>query len=389
MSAAYNRRSFVQQVMGYGAAAAGLDVSQAVAADKKELPRVPDHTLTVIAGKPRERGKQYGLKFKDAIHAFLDKEIYKKFAKNPPTQADLMRFGSECLKAIKPFSPTIHEELEGIAEGADMKIEEVALLSCHEEVAKQGVLPVQHCTALAAGPPDTQDGCTYVGQNWDWMLSAYGLSSMLLWKRPEGPSLISYSYPGLWVGAGLNSAGVALCWTWGDKRGIKGPRVGIPAYVLIAQMLYQDTLQGALEEAKRARHAGWFTFVLADGKGHLANVEGTPEKLAIETTGGHLARADFGTPEITGTAKGQPVKYHTKCRRMYDLLASSKGKLDRVALQGFFTDHENKGPSRICVHDDTWDPLSLDSMLFNCTTKEVHVQRGPGCSNRWQTFRFA
>src|SRR5262249_54523389 len=157
-------------------------------------------------------------------------------------------------------------------------------------------------------------------------------SSILLWKRPEGASLLAYAYPGLWVGAGLNSAGIALCWTWGDKREIKGPRVGIPAYVLIAQMLYQDTLKAALEEARRSTHAGWFTFVLADGQGNLANVEGTPEKLAIETAKGHLARADFGTREITGTAEGKPVKYHAKCQRMFDLLGANKGKLDRGVL---------------------------------------------------------
>ena len=63
---------------------------------------------------------------------------------------------------------------------------------------------------------------------------------------------------------GLNSAGLALCWTWGDGMGIKSPRVGIPAYVLIAQMLYQDSLDAALEEVQRATHAGWFAFVLAD-----------------------------------------------------------------------------------------------------------------------------
>ena len=280
--------------------------------------------------------------------------------------------------------------MEGIAEGSGLRLEEVTLLTLHEEVSKKGaVLPqVQHCTALAAGPPHTRDGNTYVGQNWDWMVSAYGLSSLLHWKRPEGPSVLAYSYPGLWIGAGLNSAGLALCWTWGDARGIAGPRVGIPAYVLIAQLLYQETLAAALDEARRATHAGWFTFVLADGAGRLANIEGTPEKLAIETTHGHLARADHGTRAITGTPAGQPIKYNPKCARMYDLLAGSQGKLDRDTLQGFFADHDGQGNDRICVHNEKNDALSLDSMLFNCTTREAHLKRGPGCVGTWQTFGF-
>jgi isopenicillin-N N-acyltransferase-like protein len=344
------------------------------------LPEVPDHRLTVISGKPRERGRQYGRAFQKGISSLLEREVYQAFVKKYSSRDDMLRYAGQCVKPIRDYSPTIMDELEGIAEGADLRLESVVLITLHEELGKGGVLPrVEHCTALAAGPPDTRDGNTYVGQNWDWMTSVYGLSSVLLWKRPEGPSLLAYSYPGLWVGAGLNSAGVGLCWTWGDKRGIKGPRVGIPSYVLLTQMLYQDTLKAAVEEARRARHAGWFTFVLADANGQLANVEGTPEKLVVEIARGHLARADYGTREITGTPAGQPVKFHPQCRRMYELLDGSKGKLDRPTLQGFFGDHQ----STICKHNDT-----LDSMLFNCTRREAFVSRGPGCSGRWKRFSF-
>jgi hypothetical protein len=178
----------------------------------------------------------------------------------------------------------------------------------------------------------------------------------------------------------MNTAGVALVWTWGDRMGIKGPRVGIPSYVLIAQMLYQDTLAGAIREAERARHAGWFNFVLGDKKGQLATVEGTPEKLVVQQPRGHTARASFACREILGEAK-----LHPQCQRMFDLLAESKGKLDRATLQGFFGDHK----STICKHPDSkGGGFTVDSMLFDCTTLEAHVSRGPGCSGRWKTFRF-
>ena len=392
MRASLNRREFLHRAAGYGVAAAGLSAGNGRAAAEKPL-KVADHTLTVISGKPRERGRQYGEKFKDSIHPFLDKEIYQVCAKHAG-RAKLLRYAGQCTKAVKEYSPAILDEMEGMAEGAGMKLDEIVLITLHEETAghKGGTLPpVQHCTALAAGPPDTSDGKTYVGQNWDWMASVYGLSSMLLWKRPEGPSLLAYSYPGLWVGAGLNSAGIALCWTWGDGIGIKGPRVGIPSYVLIAQMLYQDTLEGALKEAKRAKHAGWFAFVLGDGKGHIATVEGTPEKLVIQKPQGHTARASYACREILGGPKDAALKLHPQCQRMFDLLAGAKGKLDQAALQSFFADHK----STICKHPGSKSGggvdaggFTVDSMLFNCTTREAHVSRGPGCSGRWRTFTF-
>jgi isopenicillin-N N-acyltransferase-like protein len=384
MSSSWDRRQFLGRAACCGAAAGvGLVPDDASAVD---VPKVPDHTLTVISGKPRQRGKQYGQQFKDAIHAFLDKEIYQVCSKYA-SREQLLRYAGQCTKAIKEYSPSIVEELEGIAEGTSLKLDEVVLITLHEEVAghKNGVLPlVKHCTALAAGPPDTRDDNTYVGQNWDWMETVYGLSSMLLWKRDEGPSLLAYSYPGLWVGAGLNSAGIALCWTWGEGMSIKGPRVGIPSYVLIAQMLYQDTLKGALEEARRSTHAGWFAFVLADSKGHLATVEGTPEKLVIQKPRGHTARASYACREILGGSDGAPLKIHPQCQRMFDLLAGSRGKLDRRTIEGFFADHE----STICKHPGYKGGFTVDSMLFDCTHREAHVSRGPGCSGRWKTFRF-
>ncbi len=386
MSELVSRRDFLRHAAAGSALAAGVVPIDLVPAADKPLPKVPDHTLTVIAGKPRDRGKQYGQKFKDGIHSFLEKEVVQVCAKHATRDA-LLRYAGQCGKAVREYAPLVAEELEGIAEGAGLTFDEAVFITLHEETAghKDGVLPpVQHCTALAAASPDTGDGHTYVGQNWDWMESVYGLSSLLLWKRPEGPSLLAYSYPGLWVGAGLNSAGLALCWTWGDGMGIKSPRVGIPAYVLIAQMLYQDTLDGALAEARRATHAGWFAFVLADAKGQLATVEGTPEKLVVQRPRGHTARASYACREILGGGADAPLKLHPQCQRMFDLLAAGRGKLDRPTLQGLFADHQ----STICKHPGSKGGFTVDSMLFDCTTREAHISRGPGCSGRWQKFTF-
>ena len=392
-----NRREFIgRTALGVAAGAAAGAVSLALgprllrgdvdpSADSTP-PQVADHTLSVITGNARERGRQYARDFSDAIRSFVEREIYQPFISEKQTKEDTLRYAGACAKEVKAFAPTVHDELEGIAEGTGLTLDEVTLITLHEELWHRGVLPpTPHCTAIAAGPPDTNDGSTYVGQTWDWMPSVYGLSSMLLWRRPEdeGPSVLAYSYPGLWTGAGMNSAGVALCWTSGPDEGSAGPRVGIPSYVLIAQMLYQPTLEAALAEAKRAKQAGWFTFVLADGEGNLANAEGSPKDSACETGRGHLARAYFGSRKMTGTAEGQAVQYHPRCRRMYELLDGKKGRLDRAALQGLFGTHGSEGKEAICVH-----PNTLDAMLFDCTCREAWVTRGPACSGRWKRFGF-
>src|SRR5262245_60692296 len=225
-SRTFGRREFLRQA-GYAAAGLTLIGNRAAAAEKPGAPDI--HTLTVISGKPRERGRLYGKQFRDGIHAFLDNEIYAGFDRKPNPKDEMLRFAAACGKEVKSYAPLIHDEMEGIAEGSGLKLEEVVLISNHEELWHRGVIKAaDHCTVFGAAPPDTADGDTFVCQTWDWMGSVFGKSRMLHWKRPEGPSLLAYSYPGLWVGAGLNSSGIALCWHTGGKGGVTSPRVGIP-----------------------------------------------------------------------------------------------------------------------------------------------------------------
>jgi isopenicillin-N N-acyltransferase-like protein len=381
-----NRRTFVKQVASLGLLGRGLGVPATTrAADLTDLPTPPEHTIKKIGGSPRERGLQYGRMFKDPIAAFLDREIISAFQKSGPTTHDAMlRYAGACGKEVRSFSPVIWDELEGLSEGAGLRVEDALLITLHEELYHRGVLPsVDHCTVAAAGPPETKDGHSYIGQTWDWMPSVYGLSNMLHWERPrsEGPSLLSYAYPGLWVGAGLNSAGIGLCWTSAnDREKIAGPKIGIPSYVLLTQLLYQETLDAVVEEARRAPQAGWFTFVLADAAGQIVNVEGSPKELAIERFQGHLGRHQYGTRKMTRTPDGMPARTARQGLYMDKLLASASGKIDPPTLQAAFADHQYP----ICSHR-----MCVDAMLFDLTAKEALVTRGPACSNRWKKFTFS
>jgi hypothetical protein len=279
---------------------------------------------------------------------------------------------------IAEVAPIVHAEWEGMAEGSGVRYEELVLLSLHEELYHRGVLPkVAHCTAVAIGPPHTRDGITLVGQTWDWMESVFGLSSIVAWQRPEGPSVLAYGYPGLWTGAGLNDRGIALCWTSADlgKHDL-GVRVGLPSYALIAHLLYQESLEAVAEEARRDRHAGWFTFVMADADGNLLNVEGSPSGVTIERSRGVLTRVGFGTAERAGG----PPPVHPRCQAVLDHLNRQRpGTVDAATLGGWFSDPSGG----IAVGRST-----IDVMVFDTTNRTAHLSRGPAYGTDWHTFRF-
>lgn len=358
---------------------AGASASVAPAGPAAPVAEVP--AVVVISGPPKDRGAAYGKQFRDGIRKFLQQEIYDSFIQKPSPKADLLRYAAACGDVIRDECPEIYQELLGIAEGSGLSFDEVVLVTLHEELYHRGALPkVPHCTAVAVGPPDTADGKTYVGQTWDWMESVAGWSSVVEWRRTEGPSLLAYGFPGLPVGAGVNSNGIALCWTSADlgTKGL-GVRVGLPSYVLLTHLLYQKDLDAVEAAAKRDKHAGWFTFVMADGAGNLLNVEGSPKGVVAERGKGHMARVSYGSRAMTNTPDGQPVKLQARCAKMYDLLRGSAGKTDLATLQGFFADPK----CEIAVGKST-----IDMMAFDCTEKVAYLSRGPGYKTDWKAFRF-
>jgi hypothetical protein len=368
-----SRRQFLRTTGVFAAgAAAGWGASDRAV---DEFPPVQ-----VFAGGPRERGLAYGREFKDGIGEFLEKEIYGAFIAPKRTKDDVRRYAEACGREIAGYSPEIHAELEGIAKGAGIGFEEAVLITLHEELYHRGVLPkTDHCTVVAAAPPVTSDRHTYLGQTWDWLESVYGTSRVLRWKRSTGPDLLAYGFPGLPVGAGLNSVGVALCWTSADLGDhALGARVGIPSYVLLTHLLYQASLDDAAAEAKRAKHAGWFTFVMADGDGRLLNLEGSPAELAVEWGHARMVRAGFGSDQMKRRKQGAN-SYRAHCDAVNQWLDRVLGKGDGAALRQFLGDKE----SGICAGKAT-----IDIMLFDTTAREAHVSRGPHHKLAWKTFRF-
>ena len=282
---------------------------------------------------------------------------------------------------MKLFSTVLHDELEGIAEGAAIKLEEVVLIMLHEELYHRGALPkVPHCTAVAVGPPLTHKGETLVGQTWDWMESVAGLSRVVHWQRDEGPSLLAYGFPGMFCGAGLNSAGLALCWTsagLGEKT--RGVRVGIPSYVLLTHFLYQESLDEVIEEARRATNAGWFTFVMGDSRGRLLNIEGSPEKIAIERAEKLLTRVGYGSREMTGTPHNEPVKRHARCEQFDKLVNNGATRVDARGVQQLFENPK---------HEISVGKGTIDMMVYDTRSRTAWLSRGPSYRVAWKRFNF-
>jgi hypothetical protein len=336
-----------------------------------------------VAGEPRECGLTYGKAFRDGIRSFLDKEIFNAFVGKPSSKEELLAYAAACGKVLQAECPTIADEFAGIAAGAGLTYDEIVLINLHEELYHRVPLPDKHghCTAVAVGPSHTGDKHSYVGQTWDWMESVAGTSAVVQWRRKGDVPVLAYGFPGMPMGAGLNAEGIALCWTSAalGEKGQSSPRVGIPSYALIAHLLAQKDMASVIREAKKDKHAGWFTFVLADGEGNLVNIEGSPKGIVVEQTSGRLARVLYGSQEMTGTKPGQKVPLHARCQKMYDLLDSTKGENDLARLQDYFAEPK---------HGINVGKATIDMMVFDTTARAAYLSRGTSYGVDWRKFEF-
>jgi isopenicillin-N N-acyltransferase-like protein len=346
----------------------------------------PFPEATVITGTARERGEAYGRTFSAAIREFYASEIQQPFVGHPASQQELLDYASQCSDVIREECPIIAEELDGIAAGSGLSLHEIVLINLHEELYHRGPLPKPglpkhgHCTAVALAPSET-GGPTFVGQTWDWMQTVAGKSSVCEWRREDGASVLAYGFPGMPFGAGMNEHGIAMCWTSAalETQGVS-PRVGLPSYVLIAHLLAQRDQDSVIRVARRDRHAGWFTFVMADGKGHLVNIEGSPSGVAIEQSTTSVVRVGYGIPQMLGTGSNEAPARHPRCEKMCRLLEGSHGRTSQDILQRYFSDPK----CEISAGKST-----IDMMIFNTTARTAILSRGPDYAEAWREFRFA
>jgi len=345
----------------------------------------PKNSLRVLelSGSPNNIGYEHGVKCRESINRLVD-WFYNRF-QGKITVEQALRHSSKFIPYIDDYSPTIAEEMRGIAEGSMRRYEEIVMISLHEEL--QGFTSAG-CTTVAATGEATIGGETYVGQNWDSSLECYeeGAFPVLLdVKRDSGPNYLAYSYPGMPAAAGLNSRGIGLSWNSVPRLELT---VGVPTYTIIAEILRQETIGEALGAIIRAKRAGCFNFVIGD-EDEIYNVEASPSDLDLYYSDTYIGHANHYVSEnFSRKQKWEMFKNPgslIRHNRINKLLKQKCGELDLDTCLSFLRDHVNY-PYSICCHPDPRKEtkeqgVTYDSWVMATKRKEWWISHGPGCVN--------
>lgn len=210
--------------------------------------------FTIRGKNHRERGVDYGVQCKELIQGVLER--YIRFFNGGHTAVswdEAKVISKEFLPFIHSYSPELLDELEGIAQGADVEFDDLLTLNSRSEAMTLVRRPpsdkeeLDGCSSVAVLPDASANGHTILAQNWDtYTWQEYG-TVILQILRDDGPDLMIVTEAGQLARYGMNQAGIALGVNSLQKT--YNPEVfGIPSVFIRRKFLEQDRYVDAVNQ---------------------------------------------------------------------------------------------------------------------------------------------
>lgn len=287
-------------------------------------------------------------------------------------------------------TPKYVEELEGIAEGAQVEMDDLMVVNCAEAILSDKL--VLGCTSIAVSSERTKNGHVLVAHNEDWLPEDED-NTFLIHATPDGePPYLGITYGGLLPNIGFNAAGIAQAC---DSVYPNDVRVGVPRLFVSRAVLAQTRLADAIRATLMKWRAAGYNHLIVDKSGEMYNVEVSARHFAtIYGMDGMLAHTnnyltarmkehEHNTDELIGS--------RVRVNRAQRLLRKTK-KHDIDSLSEILSDHVNF-PNSICSHSDPYDkPLdrqkTIATLIMDLTALEMHVYWGNPCENEYETFKL-
>ncbi len=273
-------------------------------------------------------------------------------------------------KATAQLAPEALAEIEGIADGFDVRPAEVF------DFLHLG------CLADLAASPDDQDGCTAfarggtVAKNRDFRPEHAALQRVFVHRDPSwgGRSVLclgSLGAPGAWS-SGMNSDGLALADTQ-IPTADHGP--GLLRYFLMNRLLAAASrVDEAVAIIRTVPHAGGGSLVLADATGTAAAIELRHARVEVER-----AACVSRTNHYTAAPDPLAPVGHSQARLATLRTALADGDADPRAILALHA------PEALCRH--VADPsLTLAGAVYDTFRLDASIAFGAPCSTPWRRF---
>jgi len=332
-------------------------------------------------GTHREVGLQIGTQCKDRLQnmfAGLRKDVPKGATWDAMLEQSMLY-----LEHSRKVYPQYIEELEGIAEGADIPFEDVFLLMCEElweDVAWHG------CTDMTARGKATADGTTLIAHTNDLLPQTESKLVMLKVRAGSEPEFIGISVGGIAISAGYNAAMISLT---GNQLDANDTRSGVPRLLVVRAILGSTTLSEAMTHCLLPNRASSYNNVIADGSGEIYSMEGSATDLeAIYIKDDVMAHANhYVTPSMRRFERDRSQIANSIIRhnRADYLLRQNYGELTPELFRILLADHAGY-PTSICKHGT--ETHTVFSIIIQLETLKAWIGRGHACETEYIEYQL-
>ncbi|MFH1523601.1 MAG: C45 family peptidase [Chloroflexota bacterium] len=350
--------------------------------------------LVRVSGTHREMGQQIGeASKKQVLHSINNGRTLLADAYE---QLELTWEGAQIqTRKYIPFAqeryPQYVEEMIGIAEGAGVAFDDLAVINAIEAVTSDA-LHLTRCTSMAVNDERTADGHVLMAHNEDWVPEDEDDVFIIHATPKNEPPFLAMTYGGLLPNIGINAYGIAqLC----DSVYPNDSRIGTPRLVVSRAVLASKTIDGAIRNMLSPQRAAGYNHLLGHESGELYSVEVSARKFAIlYGEDGYIVHTNHYTAPAMQQVESDPedvVASRVRYFRAQRLI--KRETLHNIkTLQAIQRDHVNFSNS-ICNHSiDATNPLdrekTVNALVIDLTTREIHIAWGNPCENPYHTYHL-
>ncbi|HSQ39428.1 MAG TPA: C45 family peptidase [Anaerolineales bacterium] len=365
---------------------------------KKDPLNTPIHPnpppLIRISGTHREMGRQFGEAGKKQIEHSI--ENARNLLQMAYTELALTWEGAQIqARKFLPFAqeryPQYVEEMTGMADGAQVAFDELAVLHAMEAVTMDA-LHLSRCTSFAVNEQRTADGHVLCAHNEDWLPEDEDDVMVIHATPKEEPPYLAMTYGGLLPNIGVNAYGIAqFC----NSVYPNDSRTGIPRVLVSRAVLAAKTPGDAIRSALIPHRAAGYNHLIVHESGEIYSVEVSARKFAIlYGEDGYMVHTNHYLNETMKTIEKDPEEMISSRVRYFRALRLVKQEESHTikTLQSIQRDHVNFSNS-ICNHAiDIKDPLdrekTINSLIIDLTAREMHLAWGNPCKNAYHTYHL-
>ncbi len=338
--------------------------------------------LIKASGTPYEIGFTVGSSQADSIRAGLEITL-SEFSSEE--QANLASAVEPYLAATEAAVPAILEEMQGMADGAELPLVDLMILNSSAEL-HQGLGHTEACSVVGITQAGTRDGHVLLAHNEDEALEWTPHCCVIHAFPLSEPEFIAFTYGGLLLHQGLNSAGIGSV---GNALYVQDAAVGVPKLLQYRRALAATTIEGAIRAVTASDRAFGNNHMLASRDGDLYDVEVTGSAWSMQSGGNRfLAHTNhLIQPSMIGLESPEEDLLNSRIRlnRLEHLIDDSWGELDLESLTAIMADHGNY-PKSVCKHgapESDLDYGTIGSVVMDLTAGRLSACSGNPCRGEW------